>query len=218
MLSRASSALERPEEISDGHAVPAKYPCILTVNKVKRISWIAVAALPCFLASACAVMETDSDYYHAVDFSQFHTYAWIAEPPLIRAQSRRVEISPATVRRIGEAVERELAAKGFKLVVAREEADFSIAFTVGARDTINIDDYPPYYRGDWDWQTPYFGPRVDIDMYTEDTLAIDVFDNGIKGPVWHGWARKTITGADVDNPEAVINAAVAAILEDFPPG
>lgn len=188
------------------------------MSEVKRIRRIAGAVLLCLLASACAVMQTDSDYYQAVDFSQFHTYAWIAELPLIRAQSRRVDISSLTVQRIGEAIERELAAKGFTLVAAREEADFAIAFTVGARDTINIDDYPPYYRGDWDWQTPYFGPRVDIDMYTEGTLAIDVFDNGIKGPVWHGWARKTITGADVDDPEAVIDAAVAAILEDFPPG
>jgi len=176
------------------------------------------AALSCLLASACAVMETGSDYYHAVEFSKRQTYAWIAESPLIRAQSARVEVSPLTVQRIREAIERELAAKGFELISAREEADFAIAFTVGARDTINIDDYPPYNRGDWDWQTPYFGSRVDENMYTEGTLAIDFFDNGIRGPVWHGWARKTITGADVDDPEAAITAAVAAILDDFPPG
>ena len=188
------------------------------VSAVKRIPRIAGAALSCLLASGCAVMEVGSDHYHAGDFSKLQTYAWIAESPLIRAQSRRVEVSPLTVRRIGEAIERELAAKGFELVPAREEADFAIAFTVGARDTINIDDYPPYYRGDWDWRTPYYGPRVDEDMYTEGTLAIDIFDNGIRGPVWHGWARKTITGADVDDPESAINAAVAAILEDFPPG
>ena len=114
----------------------------------KRISWIAVAALPCLLASACAVMETDSDYDHAVDFSQLHTYAWIAELPLIRAQSRRVEISPAhRAGGLGKPSSVNWPAKGFKLVVAREEADFAIAFTVGARDTINIDDYPPYYAG-----------------------------------------------------------------------
>ena len=185
---------------------------------MKRLRKFASTALPCLLASACAVMEVGSDYYRAADFSTLQTYAWIAESPLIRSQSRRVEVSPATVRRIQEAIERELAAKGLEQVATREQADFAIAFTVGARDTINIDDYPPYYRGDWDWRTPYYGAAIDEDMYTEGTLAIDIFDNGMRGPVWHGWARKTITGADVDDPESTINAAVAAILAGFPPG
>jgi hypothetical protein len=185
---------------------------------MQRIRRFATAALPCLLASACAVMEVGSDYYRAVDFSKLQTYAWIAESPLIRSQSRRVEVSAATVQRIREAIERELAAKSLEQVATREQADLAIAFTVGARDTINVDDYPPYYRGDWAWRTPYYGPGIDENMYTEGTLAIDIFDNARRGPVWHGWARKTITGADVDDPESTINAAVAAILAHFPPG
>ena len=141
----------------------------------------------------------------------------MAKSPLIRAQSSVVEINPLTVQRIRDAIEHELAAKSFEQVPARDDADFAISFTVGARDTINIDDYPPYYRGDWHWTTPYYWPHVDVAMYTEGTLAIDVFDNATREPIWHGWARKTIAGADIDDPGPAIKAAVAAILEDFPP-
>jgi hypothetical protein len=163
-------------------------------------------------------MDADSDYYRSADFTKLHKYSWVAESPLIRSESRRFEISPLTVGRIQAAIERELAAKSFEWVPRREDADFAVSFTVGARDTINVDDYPPYYRGDWNWTTPYHGPHVAVGAYTEGTLAIDVFDNATREPIWHGWARKTIAGADVDDPEAAINAAVAAILEDFPPG
>jgi hypothetical protein len=110
-----------------------------------------------------------------------------------------------------------LNAKGFDLVSDREDADFSISFTVGARDMIRVDDYPMFYRGRWRWQTVYYWPNVDIDMYTEGMLAIDIFDNSQREPVWHGWARKRIVGADVENPQATINEVVQAIFRDFPP-
>lgn len=166
--------------------------------------------------SSCATIRADSDYDNAADFTRFHTYAWVAESPLIRAESGRVDVSALNVRRIREAIERELAERSFELAATREAADFGVSFTVGARDMITVDDYPPYYRGDWHWGYPYYS-SVDIAMYTEGMLAIDVFDNETREPVWHGWARKTILRSDIRNPEATIEAAVAAILEAFPP-
>jgi hypothetical protein len=162
-------------------------------------------------------MYASSDYYTATDFSGYQSYAWVAESPLIQSRSSRIEISPLSVRRIREAIERELAAAGFAQAATRDEADFSISFTVGARDMIQIDDYPQFYRGPWRWGPPYYYPNVDVLMYTEGMLAIDVFDNASREPVWHGWARKRVIGADIRDPESAINAAVAAILADFPP-
>jgi hypothetical protein len=184
-----------------------------------RIPWQASRLCIAFCAvtmSSCATIRADSDYDGAADFSKFHRYAWVAESPLIRAESGRVDLSALNVRRIREAIERELAAKSFELVATPESADFGVSFTVGARDMITVDDYPPYYRGDWHWGHPYYS-SVDIAMYTEGMLAIDVFDNETREPVWHGWARKTILQSDIRNPEATIEAAVTAILDGFPP-
>lgn len=170
-----------------------------------------------FGVPSCVTLSAGSDYYAEADFSSYRSFAWVADSPLIRAQSDRVEISELNVRRIREAIERDLAAKGFSQVADRGAADFAVSFTVGARDQIRIDDYPSYYRGGWRWGPPYYWPNVDVYMYTEGTLAIDIFDNSAREPVWHGWARKQVVGADITNPEATIDAAVAAILEDFPP-
>jgi predicted small secreted protein len=179
-----------------------------------RLSFVLPAAA---LLAACVTMQGGSDYYSAADFSGYRTYSWLSDSPLIRAESGRVEISPLDLRRIREAIERELTGKGFQLVSGPESADFAVAFTVGARDMIDASDYPDTYRGPWRWNAPYYWPNVDIYMYTEGMLAIDIFDNATREPVWHGWARKIVSGADVEDPESAINAAVASILEDFPP-
>lgn len=166
--------------------------------------------------AGCVSMQAGSDYYPSADFTHFRTFAWIADSPLITPTSSRVEVSPLNLRRIEEAIETDLETKGYTEVASRDTADFAVSFTVGARDMINVDSYPPYYRGTWRWRAPYFGRNVDVYMYTEGTLAVDVFDNETRQPVWHGWAKKRITGADVRDPAATIQAAVRAILEDFP--
>jgi hypothetical protein len=173
--------------------------------------------LACSSLASCVTMSAGSDYYSAVDFSAYRSYAWMAASPLIQSSSSRIDVTPLDVRRIREAIERELAAEGFERAATRDAADFAISFTVGARDMIRIDDYPQIYRGRWRWGPPYYYPNVDIAMYTEGMLAIDIFDNMTREPVWHGWARKQIVGSDVRDPESAIDAAVAAILADFPP-
>ena len=172
----------------------------------------------CLLGIAsCTTLRAGSDFYADADFSMYRSFAWVADSPLIQSESDRIQISQLNIRRIREAIERELTAKGFNLLADRDAADFSVSFTVGARDQIRIDDYPVYYRGRWRWGPPYYWPNVDIYMYTEGTLAIDIFDNSTREPVWHGWARKQVIGADIDNPERAIDAAVRAIIDDFPP-
>jgi hypothetical protein len=169
------------------------------------------------VVASCTSIRADSDYYDAADFVEFHSYTWVAESPLIRSESSRVNLSPLTIRRIREAIESDLAAKSFEIAATLEAADFAVSFTVGARDMITLDDYPPYYRGDWRWGYPYYWPYVDVAMYTEGMLAIDIFDNATREPVWHGWARKTILQSDINDPAPTIDAAVRAILADFPP-
>jgi hypothetical protein len=168
-------------------------------------------------SASCATIRAGSDYYAEANFSSYRSFSWLDESPLIRPTASRVQISPLTVRRIREAIERELTAKGFTQIADREEADFAVSFTVGARDMIDVDNYPPLYRGPWGWRGPYYGASVDVSVYTEGTLALDVFDNATRQPVWHGWARKRITESDVEDPAPTINEAVRAILAEFPP-
>lgn len=173
--------------------------------------------LAALAVTGCATMQAGSDYYPEADFSEYRTFAWVSDSPLIESDSERVAISPLSVRRIREAIERELSGKGFTLVADAGAADFALSFTVGARDMISMSDYPEAYRGSWRWGAPYYWPNVDIYMYTEGMLAIDVFDRATSQPVWHGWARKQILSADIDDPQTTIDAAVREILDGFPP-
>jgi hypothetical protein len=181
--------------------------------KTAHLLKLGLALVPLLLA-ACASMSVSSSKYPQADFSGYMSYAWIAEDPLIRPPGEQPQISALTVRRIREATEAELAAKGYTKVEAPARAGFVVAFTVGTRDRIDTQSYPDPYRGPWLWRS--YGSQTELRVYNEGTLSIDIFDGATRQPVWHGRARKEVTSADVADPGPVIQQAVAAILREFP--
>lgn len=174
----------------------------------------SVLATGLLLLASCAAFDVASSKYVQADFSGYRTYAWIADDPLIRPRDTQAPISALTARRIREAVEAELATKGYAGVDAPSKADFVLAFTVGTRDRIDAQSYPVPYRGPWLWS--WYGTQTDLRVYREGTLSIDIFDGASRQPVWHGRARKEITRADEADPAPVIKRAVGSILRKFP--
>lgn len=179
-------------------------------TSVRKAGW---AFAPLLLA-ACASLSVSSHRYPQADFSGYRSYAWIAADPLIRPDESKDQISALTIRQIREAVESDLAEKGYTNTGAPANADFVVAFTVGTRDRIDAQSYPVPYRGPWEWN--WYGNGMDLRVYREGTLSIDIFDGRSRQPVWHGRARKIITGADESDPGPVIRQAVASILRKFP--
>ncbi len=169
--------------------------------------------------SSCVSIRANSDFYAEADFSRFRQYTWLGDMPFLIPAGYDIAVSPLNQRRIKEAIESELAVKGFALAEDSNRADFAISVTVGARDRISIETYPFRYRGDWGWRRfgIYYGQQVDTLMYQEGILAIDIFDQGTNQPVWHGWAEKRITNSDRVDAGVQIQTAVKAILRDFPP-
>jgi hypothetical protein len=47
----------------------------------------------------------------------------------------------------------------------------------------------------------YWGDEVDVHQYREGTLSVDVFDARSHRAVWHGWATKKLSRADMDRSE-----------------
>lgn len=175
--------------------------------EMKVVFRAGITAAVLIMLASCASMRVGSNRHPQADFSTYQDYAWMADSPAAGAD---VQISALAVRNIREAVEAELAAKGYRQAEARE-ADFLVSFTVGRRDrTVTSAQTIPYRdQGprDWSWLD------VDVQTYQEGTLSIDIFDGTSHQPVWHGWARKTITDADEADPGPVIRRAVARILE-----
>ena len=181
---------------------------------------LGLAAVGTLMLAACATngLRAQSDHDPAQDFSRYRTYAWIADEPLVTPRGQPVEVSPLNRQRIVSAVESELTGKGFRKTNEPASADFVVSYTVGARDRLDVASYPTVYGGPWRWGYPYFGPEVDVRMYTEGTLSIDIFDGHSHQPVWHGWGSKRLTERDIKRAAELIPPAVRQILGAFPPG
>ena len=171
--------------------------------------------------SGCASIKAGSHYDESASYDHYKTFSWIADQPLITGNGVEPSISPLTQKKIVDAIAQELERKGFAYTPTRDAADFVVSYTVGTRERIEATSYPVSYRGAWGWHLYgryYYQTEVVHRTYTEGTLGVDVFDGKTKQPVWHGWASKSISTADRNNPEPSIAKAVAAIFEDFPPG
>lgn len=164
----------------------------------------------------------DSDPAH--DFSGQRSWAWISSHPMTVGTTTRMP-NPLLEPRLMEAIEIVLARKGMTKVDRAEAADLVVAFSIGSREEISVDTYPTMYRGynyPRRWGGAYYGTayatETQVRQYEKGMLAIDIFDVKKRAPVWHGVATKSITESDRKKMEETVDAAVAAVLENFPPG
>jgi hypothetical protein len=177
------------------------------------LAWTVIVAH----LTGCATLSTEYDFDKTNDFARYRTFAWMTSDPVMDVRGDTARASALNRRRIVEAVEAELVAKGFSKVADRASANFVVDYTVGARDRIEVESYPIEYRRPWKWGWPYHWRDVNVRIYTEGRLAIDIFDGGSRQPVWHGVGKKRITESDIKRAEREIPAAVQAILAPFPP-
>ena len=184
-----------------------------------RRSGIIASALALLLAlDACATLRVGSDYDRAANFTSYHTFAWM--PPRTDPYESP---NPLVVQRAHDAIQAALTAKGYQLANDPATADFVVDFTIGSRERTDIRSYPAPYAGPWFgrysywWGAPYWGSEVDVRQYREGTLSVDFFDGHAHRPVWHGWARKELTRADIEHSAGSIREAVDSVLARFPP-
>lgn len=182
----------------------------------QRAAAIALACLIGGVAVSCTTSRVHSDFDPQADFSNYSTFSWISDAPLIRpAGQDDIYVSPLDLQRIRSAIRSELTAKGYQYLDDNRNVDFVVSFTVGSRDKIDVDSYPMPYRGSWRW--PYYGDTLRVHSYTEGILAIDIFDGELRRPVWHGLARKRISGSNPEKTGRLIQNEIAGILSEFPP-
>ena len=169
-----------------------------------------------------------TDYDSSQSFSAYESFTWISDEPMIVSGDRGP--NPLVATRLQDSIVSTLQQKGYQLVDTVDEADFVVAFTVGARDRIEIRERTvvDYYGPHWRWGYDYFGvaypsgfPRTEVTsrQYAEGSLAIDIFDARRKSPVWHGSASKRLSRSELQGQSTGdnIRAAVEVILAGFPP-
>lgn len=188
---------------------------------------IALMLVCGMLASCTTSPSVYTDFDSAQQFSEYKSFAWISENPMVIAGDR----GPSSMdeKRFVAAIEQTLKGKGYQLVDDRTHADFVVAFTVGARDrlTVKTREVMDYHGPHWGWGRDYYGfgqfanptrTEVTAHKYSEGTLSIDIYDVGRKSPVWHGNAMKRLSSDELRGSKpASIQFAVEAILASFPP-
>jgi hypothetical protein len=179
-------------------------------HRYRRCVFLSAVATVCYFLSACVSVRVGSDYDRSANFAGYHSYAWLA-------RKQFSGVNPLAIRRAHQAIDALLMRKGFIPAATPANADFLVDFTLGWRERVDIQSYPPGYGGRWLWGRGYYGSQIDVRRYREGTLAIDIFDGRTHQPVWSGWARKELSRSEIEHSEAAIRAATASVLAEFPP-
>ncbi len=181
--------------------------------------------------SACATtLTTAVDTADHADLNGFKTYAWIDDGLSFNSSTRAPDvINPLNEQRTRTAIEEELQRKGYQKA-SLAEADFVVAFTLGARDRVRVQNYYDdlgygYYgyhsgfsrfgRGFGGFGRGFGGfgrSSVSVRTFTEGTLVVDIFSN--KEAIWHGSATKRLSRTN--DTRQLIDEAVATLFAQFP--
>lgn len=172
-------------------------------RRFARMAATRIFMAPLLALVACSTTHVSTDYDPSADFSAFHTFTLIEREHVFTE-------NPLVLQRTYDAIRAELSRKGFAYVSHLQQADFAVDFTVGAGDRLDMRD--PVSGGSGQW-----GNQVDVRLYREGTLAIDMYDARSRRPVWHGSAEKKLSKYDIEHSAELIRDTVTAVLADFPP-
>jgi hypothetical protein len=161
--------------------------------------------------TGCTQIRVKSEFDPQANFAGLQTYAWL--PDLEPTTDPRLD-SKLLDRRVRAAVDRELAAKGYRQV-EDDTAGFLVAYHVFMRRQTQAVREPigPYSYRWWGGMGPTYSYQ-----YNEGTLAVDVIDPAANALMWRGAATAIIDPrASVQERSERVDRAIKSLLEKFPP-
>lgn len=181
-----------------------------------RILCLAVLVAAALVATGCSSISVKQDFDTQADFVVYRTYAWIQQPTTAIGSAKAAQqMNTLLDKRIKDAVNTQLAAKGMTLVA--ENPDALVIYHTGIDNKIEVQDYgytyPRYGYGGW-----YGGGQVDVYEYNEGTLIVDLIDAKSDQLVWRGTATKVIDEtASAQEREANLNEVIGKLFAQYPP-
>lgn len=169
------------------------------------------------LLSACRPYSVNYDYDARANYASYKTFDWYASNKKAQGKANKVE-NTLMDKRVRNAIERELLAKGFKRE-ASADPDFLVTYYPIYHDR----KVRTYTHVGWGWGWRPFGVGMGTTMantrhYREGTIVIEVVDFKNNELIWKSAAEGALTG--LDNPEdaeEIVSSAVNHMLENFPP-
>jgi hypothetical protein len=150
------------------------------------------------------------DFDKAASFTNYKTYAWKEGTPAK---------SPLNNTRILDAIDKQLAAKGFMKVDAEQNPDLVVLYhaAVDIETQINTVNMGGYYG----WYGPYGGlgggsSTTYVDKIPVGTLRVDIGDPKAKKLLWQGKGSDTVSEKP-EKLEKTINKTAEKMFKNFPP-
>jgi hypothetical protein len=170
---------------------------------------IAVAALAALLAlgsTPAFAISVNSNYIPGTDFTKYRTYRWV--------KVEGVRVDPITEKQIRQAVDTQLAAKGWTRT-EDPSADAWVGYQIDVEREYRVNYYGGYGYG-WGWG----GAPASAHTSTVDrgTLTLDIYDGDAKQMLWRGSATDTIRRKSTpEKRQQRLDKAAAKLLRNFPP-
>jgi hypothetical protein len=153
-----------------------------------------------FLILSCSSVTVKTDYDREYDFSEFKTYRWAQE---INPDDELAR-NPLVQKRVMEAVDRTLAAKGMQKVES-EDVDVVVLAHAGSKEKMQV--------------TQTGGGYYRVSYYEEATLVVDIVSWESKELAWRGMATGTVKEhKDAESMQKRIDSVVERIFASYPPG
>lgn len=114
-----------------------------------------------FLLASCTTLQVGSDHDASATFANYHTFT------LLQREHKGIP-NPLVATRVEDDIKQELQRRGYTLAADPASADFTVNFSIGAEDRINISSYPAAYAGPL-WGG--WGSNLDVRQYHEGTLG-----------------------------------------------
>jgi hypothetical protein len=180
-----------------------------------RLTLLAVFLV---LVQGCAsTPNTISNAAPDADFGRYSSFGFL---DVLSTDKESYESMESNFLKV--AVAKELDRRG---LTYSETPDLLVNFYIHTQDKVRSRNVPTtgaYYG----YRDPFYDPwggygigvtyETRIDQFTEGTLNIDVVDAAMKKLVWEGAVSGRITQRDIQNLEATIDEAVAAVMASFP--
>ena len=161
-----------------------------------------------FIAASCDSVQVYSDYDKAVDFKPYKTFAFM------KSGIDKVEISDLDKKRILNAIDQQLQAKG---MTKSENPDLLVNIFTKSREEVSVNQFNAGWGYGWGWN-PWMmgGNQTTVSTSTEGTLFIDLIDAKKKEMIWQGEGIGTLT-KNTDKKDEVVAEFVGKILAQYPP-
>jgi len=152
--------------------------------------------------------STSVDYDMDADFAGLKTYAW--------AEQEHAEISELMQRRIVQAVDEQLQAKGFSQADSNPDVYVTYHGDDNEQYVLDTTNYGYGFGPSWYWGGGMSTSTTQVRSYREGTLIVDMYSAAQKQLIWRG----TVTATLDDNPQQVakdISKGVQKLFKKYPP-